>query len=292
MSHPSEVRERRFWDGHRVTDAEFVLKRHPTKAGSFTIEQPFIYADPVRGDFIVPKVGLDPPFVTDLASVPLVTSWLVPKDGTHTPAALVHDALIRKKDEPIVHDGPEVSRHEADRIFLEAMAHLEVPYLRRWMMWSAVTIATLVTPGEGRAHWYWRTVLSVVLAALFAVGFTSVLDLVDLHEIRVPLVGWAVSTSLPWMGDERASTEVLGGFVAAVVAAFVTPLLWLRWWKAGLVAALVLIPFAFPLLIATVAYAAYFVVELLVYEWQRLRYEPASDASPPAQPKLLKNLAD
>ena len=31
---------------------------------------------------------------TDLASIPPFLTWLIPKDGTHTPAALLHDAII------------------------------------------------------------------------------------------------------------------------------------------------------------------------------------------------------
>ena len=31
---------------------------------------------------------------TDLASVPWFLTWLVPRDGRHTPAAIMHDAFI------------------------------------------------------------------------------------------------------------------------------------------------------------------------------------------------------
>src|SRR5262245_34215965 len=42
-------------------------------------------------------VTVPPPnekFTTDLASVPSLLTWLVPKSGAHLPAALIHDGLI------------------------------------------------------------------------------------------------------------------------------------------------------------------------------------------------------
>jgi hypothetical protein len=266
-----------FWNAHGTGDAEYVLKRlpDPKRAGSYTLEESFQYRDHRRGTFTVPKPGTV--FVTDLASIPGPASWLVPVDGTHTPAALLHDALVRKPDEPVVHDGPDVTRETADLMFREAMQHLEVPLLRRWMMWSAVSMATLFTPGDGRRHWYWRVLIPILVAALLGIGFLSVLDLVDLPGLR-----------LPWMGDRTWWRELLGGAVAAIVAAVVAPLPWGRRWRVGLVAALALIPLAFPLVVAGAAYAVYQVVEIVAYKVLQAVQPPS--APPAVQPKPLKRL--
>jgi hypothetical protein len=275
-------------------DAVYVLKRvaDPKKAGSYTVERQFRYEDPGGADrrFVVPAdTGT---FVSDLASVPLVATWLVPKDGTHTPAALLHDALVGTDEEPANYVGPPVTRDEADLVFREAMRYLDVPLLRRWMMWAAVSLATLVTPGDGRRHRWWLGFIPLVVGALLLTGVVSVLDLVDIHRVRIPLVGWTISTELPWMGDRAASAELLGGVVAAAVAAVVSPALWLRRWRVGFMAALVVVPFAFPLVVATVAYLAYYLVEtalfgvLTIVAGRQERDEP-----PVVPPKIFQRMA-
>ena len=51
-------------------------------------------------------------FRTDLASVPDVFTWLVPRSGIFLPAAVLHDALVRKG----TYMGPTIDRVEADQI--------------------------------------------------------------------------------------------------------------------------------------------------------------------------------
>lgn len=53
-------------------------------------------------------------FKTDLASIPRPLWFIVPPDGSYTPAAVVHDYLYRH---------PLTDRATTDRIFLEAMKH-------------------------------------------------------------------------------------------------------------------------------------------------------------------------
>lgn len=91
---------------------------------------------------------------TDLASVPGFLLWLVPRYGAHTLAALVHDQLVHG------------DRPEADEIFRDALGELEVPLIRRWFMWAAVSLATMVdTKGLERLRVIVWGVL-VVLASL------------------------------------------------------------------------------------------------------------------------------
>ena len=53
-------------------------------------------------------------FKTDLASIPRPLWFIVPPDGSYTPAAVVHDYLYRTG---------LTDRATADRIFIEAMKH-------------------------------------------------------------------------------------------------------------------------------------------------------------------------
>lgn len=86
-----------------------------------------------REEFEVP-VGEE----TDFASIPGPIQWLLPKSGRYTKAAVLHDYLCKK--------GPKirVSRKDADGLFRRCMRELEVPFLRRWVMWGGVRAASIV----------------------------------------------------------------------------------------------------------------------------------------------------
>ena len=75
---------------------------------------------------------------TDFASVPGIFQWLVPRSGRYSKPAVLHDFLCRH--------GPEVGCNlaDADGIFRRAMAELDVPFLRRWIMWGAVRWRSLI----------------------------------------------------------------------------------------------------------------------------------------------------
>lgn len=75
--------------------------------------------------------------VTDLASVPGFLLWFVPRYGAHTLAALLHDQLVKVPDQRVL----------ADTIFRDALGELKVPWIRRWFMWAAVSLATTVNSG-------------------------------------------------------------------------------------------------------------------------------------------------
>lgn len=75
-------------------------------------------------------------FVTDLASVPHFFTWLVPRYGRYTRAAVLHDYLCLE-----AHAG-RFNRHDADGIFRRTMRELGVGFLRRWIMWTAVRVGS------------------------------------------------------------------------------------------------------------------------------------------------------
>lgn len=75
------------------------------------VAQPLVYATRIpngHGRKLVVPVG----FVTDFASIPRALWALLPRDGSYQPAAVLHDWLYSETD---------VSREDADDIFLEAM---------------------------------------------------------------------------------------------------------------------------------------------------------------------------
>lgn len=73
---------------------------------------------------------------TDFASVPVLFQWLIPRSGKYTKAAVLHDFLWRT---PII----GVSRGDADNIFRRCLQELDVPLLRRWVMWAGVRLGSL-----------------------------------------------------------------------------------------------------------------------------------------------------
>lgn len=72
-------------------------------------------------------------FYTDFATVPGMMTWLVPKTGKYTEAAVLHDWLCTRGIELGM-----VSSRDADGIFRRTMRELGVPPIRRWLMWTGV----------------------------------------------------------------------------------------------------------------------------------------------------------
>ncbi len=97
---------------------------------------------------------------TDLASVPGFLLWLVPRYGVHTLAALLHDQLVK--------DPPAGGRIEADTIFRDALGELQVPWIRRWMMWAAVSGGTIAESLAGKIRLVcWGLLVALAAAMLW-----------------------------------------------------------------------------------------------------------------------------
>jgi len=144
-------------------------------------------------DFVV-----EPGMHTDFASVPRAFVWFLPRYGRYTKAAIVHDHLWREEVPRTI------SRIEADGIFRQAMRELDVPFLRRWMMWGAVRLGALATK-DGR-HGWWREAPRVLLVAVLALPFLlppAILVMVALA------VFWAIEwlVYLPLKLVERSKTK-------------------------------------------------------------------------------------
>ena len=100
------------------------------KPEEWILTEPCIY----ESDIWQPRITVPSGTVTDLASIPRVFRVLMPKNGRHRAAAIIHDYLCGLK--------LDFSRVKADKIFLEAMKLQGVPKARRWLMYSAVRLNT------------------------------------------------------------------------------------------------------------------------------------------------------
>ena len=155
-----KTQPRRFYDGGVLAigdriglppdpgaDPRIVLERHlEHDLETFSLERRIAYSDRHLGEILVPA---SPDFRTDLTSTPALFTWLVPKTGAHLPAALVHDALVAGGGDPSYTstEGHDIDRVEADRVFRDAMADTGTGVVRRWIVWAAVTTATIFAAG-------------------------------------------------------------------------------------------------------------------------------------------------
>ena len=128
-------------------------------------------------------------FRTDFATVPRVVTWLIPRFGAYTLAAILHDWLCGQGIRTGV-----VSAREADGIFRRVMRESGVPVLRRWMMWAGVRWGAL-TDDRRRPGWLFSApgvlAISVLAAPLVvppAVVIAPGLVVYNLAERLVSLV--------------------------------------------------------------------------------------------------------
>src|SRR3954463_4586398 len=100
-------------------------------------------------------------FRTDFATVPRVVTWLIPRFGAYTLAAILHDWLCT---EGIRSRG--VSSREGDGIFRRVMRESGFPVLRRWLMWAGVRWGALTD--ERRRTGWWASAPGVLAITVLA----------------------------------------------------------------------------------------------------------------------------
>lgn len=176
-------------------------------------------------------------WTTDLTSVPACLTWLVPKTGAHLPAAILHDGLVLDKNEPMSYIAKRVIyRDEADRVFRDAMAKTGTGLIRRWMVWAAVTAATMHHARQvdwGPAQkWHYRIALWGTLAVIFMLGLWSTSDLLDVPGVP----------GVPWIGEQPVQALV-GGVTGAIIIPLLLGATWGKFriagWIIGPLAALI-----------------------------------------------------
>ena len=216
--------------------AEIVVRQ--VTPATFELREPFRYAaggrrfDMLMGD------------ISDFASVPRFLTWLIPRYGQHTMAALLHDHLqhhlVTERD-PRPDDPERVTSEQADTIFREALSSSRVPFLRRWVMWTAVSLRTIVKSGVAG-------VVAVLLWTLVFVVLGIAWPTLFLIASASPTLGWPLPVLL------AAAT-----FLLPVVLCW----LWWRWWRVGLISGLTLAVITLPCVLAILAAGFYFGVEAL-----------------------------
>jgi hypothetical protein len=214
----------RFFHGTTGYPSEAVVvlwRSRPEEAEQWQMVHPLGYLDRTFGEIVVPAVPAI--FRTDLTSVPQLMTWLVPKTGEHLPAALIHDGLTPPSGSEYIGD-PTITQIDADRIFRDAMADTSTPFLRRWLVWSAVSM---------RTAWLTNKIASLAgflgLVVIGTLGFFATMDLFDRGD-------W-----LPWMGDRSWMIELLAGIGGAIVVPLLFAVLWLpRLRTAGVIAGIAL----------------------------------------------------
>lgn len=139
-------------------------------ADYWSVQEPLAYMGQ-RDCFTIPV-----DFVTDFTTVPRVVTWLIPRTGIHSRAAILHDYLCVE-----AHQG-RFSRADADGIFRRVLREYNVPFLRRWMMWAAVRAASRLR------HASFKELVQFSCIVLFAVPFLLIPSLI--------LLAW---TALFWM---------------------------------------------------------------------------------------------
>jgi len=198
----------------------------------FRMQRRIGYRDREYGDLLVPA-GLDS-FETDLTSVPTLFTWLVPRVGRYLPAALLHDGLVHGRHEAPTYLSAEdrvLDRVEADRVLRAAMRDLDTGPVRSWLIWSAVTLATI---WHGSVRWSPARRLryrAAAVGSLLVIATLGVLATLDLFDV----IGW-----IPWMGDRPWGTELVGGLAGAVVIPLLLGLTWGRFAIAGAVCGIAL----------------------------------------------------
>src|SRR2546421_4215394 len=203
--------------------AEVVLRQvDPT---DFVLEEPFQYLDDDGNPlWVVPESD-----VTDLASVPRFLTWLVPRYGRHTLAALLHDHL---QDATIAHP---VTSAQADEVFRTAMADTGVPFLLRSVMWAAVSARTRKNLGG----------VSMITVILW-LGLYGVLGCIGLPAL-------VLAVAAGWL----ALGPALLILVAALVSPFVLGLLWGRGYGFAVLSAVTVLVIGFTALLDVVVYGIY-----------------------------------
>jgi hypothetical protein len=202
----------------------------------FFLRRRIAYLDRHCGEILVPPRYEG--FPTDLTSVPTLFTWLVPRTGAHLPAALLHDGLIwnpKKESKTYIStEGKEIHRVEADRVFRDGMADTGTALVRRWLVWTAVTLGTMWsrdgTSRHAAVRTYYRWIVPVTLVAIGWLGYVATADLFDRSG------RWLLTFDLPWMGEGPFLWKLVTGLAGAVVIPLALGLLWGAFRRVGWIA--------------------------------------------------------
>jgi hypothetical protein len=138
--------------------------------------------------------------------------------------------------------------------------------IRRWLVWTAVTTASLAVGPRAVWPWwcrlYYWAVLALTLGGIVYLGTAATLDLADgmLPGLPGPWMG-----ALPWMDEGPWWAEAAQGLSAAVVIPLGTAVLWGRYFLAGAIAGVALATLAHVTLAVGMVALGYQVAELVAH---------------------------
>lgn len=124
-------------------------------------------------------------FYTDFATVPGIMTWLVPKTGKYTEAAVLHDYLCTRGIELGL-----VSSRDADGIFRRTMRELGVGPVRRWLMWAGVRWGAVANPVRRPGVWMdlpRMMVISIVVAPVLVLPVLTILLALAVYAVTEAL---------------------------------------------------------------------------------------------------------
>ena len=123
-----------------LNDLELIAKKLKHDQWELVDDLQYHVGGPYSTEIIIVPKG----FVTDMASTPFGIHNILPKDGSWSPASVIHDALYQNRGMLPVgwFSGPEMTYTQADcdGIFKEAMKVLGVSWWQRNLMWSALRL--------------------------------------------------------------------------------------------------------------------------------------------------------
>lgn len=273
-----------FYDATLTTDAA-IFQFERMEPPNYRVMRQFEYVDKLGYWYRVPKDVASNS--TDFASIPFFLTWLVPKDGTHTPAAVLHDALIGgKKDVHYETSALEtVPDRHADYLFREAMQQTGVAWLRRWIMWAAVALRSLTvrirkneTTGEETESKRWGRILVIGLVTGVWAVISAIMALDVPDVIRT-------DRDLPWLDGRPLLSEVLNAVGMVAVGTAVLAVVFgitvrsTRGISAGALAGVAVGFLGLPMLASLVGVVGYRVLEGVATKLTGGKYQPVKRAT-------------
>ena len=224
------------------------------KVGTFILQESFCYRVPAGAPdaetvFVVPGADAPPPCETttdespprravipptdggktDLASVPSFLWWLIASYGSHTRAALLHDALYVDKGQ---HE--PVPRATADRLFLTALREpgQKTGTIRHWLMWVGVSLFGTMPRWLGGLFAVQVVAIWGLLVTAVAWAWGPAIWDMDWTWWEIVIAVVVIPAFLLVLGTSwRAGVDVRRGWLGpdAALAAVLAVLLTLRW---------------------------------------------------------------
>lgn len=139
-------------------------------------------------EFVVPT-----DYVTDFASVPRATAWMIPSSGSWNPAAIIHDYLISD----VLEKQHAIKSNHVDQIFYNAMKELGVPWYRRTIMYGGVRLGALFN--KRRRGGWWKTAHRVLGCLVLSLPLLPA-------ALAVQLTIW-VAAAVTWPLPDRAKVN-------------------------------------------------------------------------------------